>query len=661
MADLNLIDYIIIGFYFVSLISIGIYLQKFASKGLQDYVLGGRKIPWWALGFSGMEHWFDMAGTMIIVSFLYMMGPRGLFIEFRGGAVLALPFVMLWVGKWLRRSEVMTPAAHMIFRFGDGFGGRFAQIAAGFGNIVGTIGMLAYLIKASGLFLSMFIPVEPFTCALVMIIFATIYTMISGFYGVVFTDIFQSVFVVISVIVISIMAVAKIASVPDFLAMAEQVSGQSNWSSCLPHFTTNMPKGYEIYNNLFMFSFFYLLSSAFKGMGFRGDPKWFGARSTREAGKMSYLIMWLMALRWPLMISLAVLGVFLVNDMYPDQTVLTESAELIQEYMPDVTKPAWPTALSKIASSPGDYAPELIEGLKSGLGENWKNKLYLLSYEGTVNPERIVPAVLIFVVQRGMRGILLVALLAASMSTFDSQVNLAAGIITHDLYQKYFRPKSGEKELVYAAWTAVIILVVIAFLFAYTVESINDIWAWITIGFGTGLMVPGFLRFYWWRLNGSGFAIATIIGVVGAILHRIFGPMLADHYWLFKQLEDERFVFCTFLLIGLVGSILGSYLTKPTKHEVLSRFFIKTRPFGLWGPYKKLMTQQEQQGLRKEHKNDIISLFFVLPMQIALFMFSMVLVLQMWTAVTVTGVIVIIGAIGTYYFWYRNLPKEGQD
>ena len=39
-----------------------------------------------------------------------------------------------------------------------------------------------------------------------------------------------------------------------------------------------------------------------------------------------------------------------------------------------------------------------------------------------------------------LRGMLLVALIAASMSTFDSTVNKTAGFFTRDLYQKYMRP-----------------------------------------------------------------------------------------------------------------------------------------------------------------------------------------------------------------------------
>ena len=49
------------------------------------------------------------AGTMVIVSFLFMLGPRGLFIEFRGGAVLVLVMMSSALAStcssaWMRRA-----------------------------------------------------------------------------------------------------------------------------------------------------------------------------------------------------------------------------------------------------------------------------------------------------------------------------------------------------------------------------------------------------------------------------------------------------------------------------------------------------------------------------------------------------------------------------
>ena len=153
MNYLNGWDYGVILVYFAILVGLGIYLQKKASASMEDYFLGGRKIPWWAMGITGMASFLDITGTMLIVSFLYMLGPRGLFIEFRGGAVLVLVPLLLWAGKWHRRSGCITGAQWNIFRFGEGVGPEIARVVSAFAAVAFTVGMLAYMVKGVGLFL----------------------------------------------------------------------------------------------------------------------------------------------------------------------------------------------------------------------------------------------------------------------------------------------------------------------------------------------------------------------------------------------------------------------------------------------------------------------------------------------------------------------------
>jgi Na+/proline symporter len=495
-------DYVIICVYFTLLVGLGFYLKKKASSSIEDYFIGGRRLPWWALGISGMASWLDITGTMIIVSFVYMLGPRGLFIEFRGGACIPLVIMLLWVGKWHRRSQCITVAEWMIYRFGDGIGGRSAQIISVIGTVAGTVGMLAYLVKGVGLFLSVFLPFSPFTCALVMISVATVYTMVSGFYGVVFTDIFQSAIVIIGVIFISLTAFFKVADCGGLAMLASEVTGNENWLSSVPHWHTTMPEGYKCYQHLMMFMLFYLLRNLFGGMGVGGDPKYFGARNDRECGMLSFLWTWMLMLRWPLIMGFSVLGLFLIKDLFPDQTVLSDAAVLIKQYIPEISKANWPSVLSNIINHPQNYPQELVSGLQSLMGStDWTNKLHLLSFEGTVNPERILPAVLLFSIRQGFRGLIMIALIAASMSTFDSTVNAATGFLTRDLYQKYIRPNANTKELIYASWSFVFVLVLTGFLFAFTIKSINDIWGWIVMGLLGGGLVPSVLRLYWWSTH----------------------------------------------------------------------------------------------------------------------------------------------------------------
>ena len=648
MFSLNAIDYSVIGVYFLALVVLGLALERMASKSIEDYFIGGRRLPWWALGISGMAYFLDMTGTMIITSFLYLLGPRGLFIEFRGGVVLCLAFMMLWGGKWHRRSKCLTGAEWMVFRFGDGFGGRFAQSVSALAGIVGAVGMLAYLIKGAGLFLTMFFPFSPFWCNVVLIGVTTIYTMISGFYGVVFTDMFQSLIILVGVIIISAMAVVSIGNVGDFGAIAVQVTHNEQWMSCMPQWHTTMPPGYEMYESLVMFAFFYLLRNVFAGISSGADPRYLGARNDRECGLLTAFWTILMTLRWPMMMGFAVLGILLVHDLFPDQSVLAQASNMIKEQVNVTDKAQWDTVVSAITNHPEQYPQSFISGLQELLGaDGWTKKLMLVSFEGGIDPERILPAVLLFNIPPGLRGLLLIVLLAAAMSTFNAQVNGVTGFITRDIYQKYCHPNASTRELIYISWAAVCLLVGLSFIFAYYVKSINDVWDWIIMGLGGGLMIPGLLRLVWWRFNGGGFAVGTFVGMTAAIVQRMYFPEL-----------DSRLQFLILGLIGTVASIIGTYLTAPEDHEVVARFYRITRPFGFWAPFRKALPEADRIAMQLEHRRDVLCVPFALLWQVTMFLLPMLAVIGAWTPFCYTLALFLIGLSGVYMLWFRHLPKE---
>src|SRR5690606_16840575 len=129
-----------------------------AGRGADDYFLGGRHIPWWALGASGMASNLDVAGTIVIISFIYTYGLQGFFIEMRGGVVLPIAIWLAFMGKWHRRSNVTTTAEWMELRFGRGLQGRLARYAAALTYLVITVGMVTFFLVAAGKFLADFTP-----------------------------------------------------------------------------------------------------------------------------------------------------------------------------------------------------------------------------------------------------------------------------------------------------------------------------------------------------------------------------------------------------------------------------------------------------------------------------------------------------------------------
>lgn len=718
MNYLNSIDYTVIGLYFSVLVVMGIGFQRVASKSIEHYFLGNKRMPWWLLGVSGMGMFIDMAGTMIIVSFLYMLGPRGLYIEFRGGAVLVLAFMLLWTGKWHRRSNCMTPAEWQIYRYGTGASAQTARVVYVLNGVIQNTALLAYLIKGAGLFLSMFMPFSPTACAAMMVGVTILYTMLAGFYGVVYTDLFQGVIILVAVIVVAVIAftaVSDYGGAGNLQALAQDVTHSSQWMSSAPHWHTSMPKGYERYSMLTMFAMFFLFQTVLNGMSSGADARYFGARNERDCGLLSFFWTWLMMFRWPMMIGFAVLGLFLVNQLFPDQRVLKKAEIAIKSYAVQEAQPgtrlnlasegavedivpktdwdtlgkdviassqahpneatrlaqvlgaAWPAEFARlieqkavveallpktkwegkvadIVNSQEKY-PQLVTQLRQTLGEDWAKKISLVSYEGTVNPERILPAVLLYRIPMGLRGLFVVALLAAAMSTFSPTVNTVTALFTRDIYQAFLRPRAANRELIFASYAFGAMLTLGGFAMAALTESINQIWAWIIMGLGAGVAIPGVLRLYWWRFNSGGVIVGILVGLTSAITQRFLYPNL-----------DERYQFLIFIPISLAGAILGTFLTKPTDRKVLENFYRTTRPFGLWGPLKKTLPPDVRKATTREHFYDLIALPFVLFWQVTLFLLPMQLIIHNYHDFKITLPIFIVSLIGMYFLWYRQLP-----
>lgn len=591
------IDYIIVGIYLVSIVIVGLVLQRKASRGIDSYFLGNRKLPWWVLGASGMASNTDVAGTMINTAFIYALGTKGFFIEIRGGVTLIMAFLMIFMGKWNRRAQVMTLAEWMHFRFGSGKEGDYARIISAVSSIIMTIAMVTYFAVGAGKFVGDFLGIDPNLAALMMIVLAMIYTVASGLYGVVWTDVFQGVLIFGTILFICGLAMKTVVLPNEFMVSVPLHSGGfqeikatlAEWTRITPPATMNMPADsqYSIYNLFGIAIMFYLFKVTLEGSSGTGGymiQRYFAARNDREAGLLSLFWTFLLSFRWPLIASFAMLGVYY--------------------------------------------------GVTTG--------------NVIADPELVLPTVIRTYIPTGVKGLLIAGLMAAAMSTFDSTVNAGAAYWVKDLYQTYMNPKATEKQLMLHSRMASIVIVIFALLLSYTIKNINDIWGWITMGIGSGLFIPQLLRWYWWRFNGYGFAWGTVAGMVAALLTRSFSPEGFPEYFSFLIASGG----------SLVGCILGTYFTQPTDAKVLNNFYKVTRPFGFWNPVRKSLSKGLMEKVNAENRRDILSTFIAVPWQVVLFMFGMMIVLKQWSHVGVLFVILAILSVALYFNWFRHLSTE---
>ena len=110
------------------------------------------------------------------------------------------------MGKWHMRSRVMTTGEWMLLRFGSGWQGRLARYVAAATYLVITVGMVVFFLSAAGNFLAVFLPYDETTCAVAMAVIALAYTMASGLYGVIWTDVFQAGLIGFAAIYMSVLA-----------------------------------------------------------------------------------------------------------------------------------------------------------------------------------------------------------------------------------------------------------------------------------------------------------------------------------------------------------------------------------------------------------------------------------------------------------------------
>jgi solute:Na+ symporter, SSS family len=307
------IDYGIIVLYFLIVAGIGVYFTKRAGSGMGEYFLAGRAIPWYILGVSGVATFIDMSGTMLQTSFFSMLGVKGYWVAWRGAVALFLAFLMIFMGKWLYRSGVMTNAEWVEFRFGSGTQGKTARVLNAVATLVLCIPITAYFFIGSGKFLSRYFPFSPEVSALILFGVMLVYTVSAGFYGVVYTDLFQGLLILFAIVYITIIAFA--VGTPEYFA-AYTTPG---WHAITPPWHIDMPPGYENMSVFGLLVIFWIVSNLLQGFAVPLDSwtsqRYYAAKDERESSLVAWLWITLFSLRFPLMMGVAVLAVGIAGNI----------------------------------------------------------------------------------------------------------------------------------------------------------------------------------------------------------------------------------------------------------------------------------------------------------------------------------------------------------
>lgn len=160
-------------------------------------------------------------------------------------------------------------------------------------------------------------------------------------------------------------------------------------------------------------------------------------------------------------------------------------------------------------------------------------------------------------------GILLSAILAASMSSADSQLLASSSAFSSDVYKPIFRKKASDREMLWAGRIMVIIISVIALVIAINPNSgsimdlVSNAWGAFGAAFGPVVL----LSLYWKRMNYAGALAGIIAGFVVDIAWFIF---FANSTGLYEIVPG--------FIAGLIATVLVSMITKAPSDEVTGIF-----------------------------------------------------------------------------------------
>ncbi|MEK7198358.1 MAG: sodium:solute symporter, partial [Bacteroidota bacterium] len=155
---LSVLDISIIVLYLLSMLVLGWLLRKKARENQENYLMGGKQMSWYLLGMSDASDMFDIIGTMWMVALCFVYGMKSIWIPWLW-PVFNQVILMMFLSKWLRRSNATTGAEWLATRFGKTGKSVLAShnVVVAFA-LLSCFGFLAYGFVGLGKFIEIFVP-----------------------------------------------------------------------------------------------------------------------------------------------------------------------------------------------------------------------------------------------------------------------------------------------------------------------------------------------------------------------------------------------------------------------------------------------------------------------------------------------------------------------
>ena len=571
---LALVDWIIIISFLILSLAIGLYYRKDAGKSLSDFFLGGRNLPWYIAGISMVATTFA-ADTPLAVSELVSQGgiaKNWLWWSFIfGGALTTFFFAMLW-----RRANILTELEFIELRY-HGNPAKFLRLfkATYLGLFINAV-IIAWVNLAMMSLIEVFFDVDKniaFWITMGLMVLAVVYAALSGLKGVAVTDTVQFILAMTGCIILAILVVND-----------DKIGGVAGLQERLPQRAFDfVPRIGGDSSNVtdYLQGFGLTLGAFFAFVAIQWWSSWYPGS---EPGGGGYVAQRMMSTRsekdsvwatllfqighycirpWPwIVVGLCAIALYTPTDelktllttesMTEEQITVSSAEEFIAHY---------PQYRDTEAEKQVRYHFE------PRLGFVFAMKDFL---------------------PKGLVGLLLVAFIAAYLSTISTQVNWGASYVVNDLIMPLSKVNS-QKNLVLISRLASVGIMILGGMVTPLVTSISGVWAFVMqCGAGLGLVL--ILRWYWWRINAWSEITATIAPLIAYslcyfYLNDTLGPHFVDNYGSF------------YVTVGFttICWILVTYITSPTDEEKLRLFEERVQPMGVWPSHFTQVKERNKQ------------------------------------------------------------------
>ena len=591
------IDLAIVVSYLALMVMIGWLMRKRARVNKESYLMGGKKLPWYMLGLSDASDMFDISGTMWMVALCFVYGLKSIWIPWLW-PVFNQVFNMMFLAKWLRRSNANTGAEWLATRFGtSGRGVRASHNITVVFALLGCLGFLAYGFIGLGKFMEIFIPWNlvsayvpfevspgyvPHFYGIVFTLFAMFYSILGGMHSIVLGDVIKYIIMTAGCIVIAVIAMKHLQG--NELRVPEEWRNpffgwelNMDWTGIIADANKKIQEdGFGLFGIFFMMMLFKGIFASLAGPAPNYDmQKILSTRSPKEASKMTgFVSIVLLPIRYSMVIGLTVLALL--------------------------------------------YFPQL--GISSPTGTDF---------------ERILPAAINNFLPAGLLGLVLTGLLGAFMGTFSGTLNAAQAYIVNDIYLKYVHPKASNRRIIYMNYLMGIVVVIAGIVLGFFAKDVNSILQWIVGALYGGYIAANVLKWYWWRFNANGFFWGMMAGIAAALVF----PLLFDGLPLYK--------WPLLFLISIAGCIIGTYTAPPSDENTLKSFYSTVKPWGFWKPvHDKVMAENPDFIPNKRFGTDMFNVLLGIIAQCCLTLLPMYIVLGMqaplWTVILILAVIIFI-------------------